>query len=136
MSDGEDCGVAAVLLMLAGRRAQCKRAGEWNDPACLDPKSIILVQSGAHSIARSVGLDDNETQVASGTLDDGKDLLPKAEISIEQAIAAAKTAASGRRRRRLTWNTTRATSSSTLMLATTTLKSMPLPARCLGSGTD
>ena len=53
------------------------------------------VESGAHSAARRVGIDDNETQVAPGTLDDGKDLLPQAGISIDQAIAAAKKAASG-----------------------------------------
>ena len=56
---------------------------------------VHAVESGAHSFARRVGLNDDESQVAPGTLDDGKDLLPQAKISIEQAIAAAKTAAIG-----------------------------------------
>lgn len=34
-------------------------------------------------------------QSQAGTLDDGKDLLPRAGITIEQAIAAARTAATG-----------------------------------------
>lgn len=38
---------------------------------------------------------DDEQQVAAGTLDDGADLLPQAKISVDQAIATAKTAASG-----------------------------------------
>jgi uncharacterized membrane protein YkoI len=39
--------------------------------------------------------DDGEAQVPSGTLDDGKDLLPQAGITIDAAIAAAKTAGPG-----------------------------------------
>ena len=39
--------------------------------------------------------EDGEIQAPSGTLDDGKDLLPQAGITLEQAIAAAQGAASG-----------------------------------------
>jgi uncharacterized membrane protein YkoI len=39
--------------------------------------------------------DDGEAQVPSGTLDDGKDLLPQAGITIDAAIAAAQSAGSG-----------------------------------------
>jgi len=39
--------------------------------------------------------EDGDVAVPSGTLDDGKDLLPQAGITIDQAIAAAQTAASG-----------------------------------------
>ena len=38
---------------------------------------------------------DDEAQVPSGTLDDGKELLPQAGITIEAAIAAAQSAATG-----------------------------------------
>src|SRR3989304_455832 len=38
---------------------------------------------------------DDEAQVPSGTLDDGKDLLPQARITIDAAIAAAQSAATG-----------------------------------------
>ncbi|HEU4758386.1 MAG TPA: PepSY domain-containing protein [Dehalococcoidia bacterium] len=37
----------------------------------------------------------DEAKVASGQIDDGKDLLPQASITLGQAIAAAQTAASG-----------------------------------------
>lgn len=39
--------------------------------------------------------DANETPVAAGTLDDGQELLPLAQITIDEAIAAAQGAASG-----------------------------------------
>jgi len=38
---------------------------------------------------------DDEAQVPSGTLDDGKELLPQARITIDAAIAAAQSAATG-----------------------------------------
>ena len=39
--------------------------------------------------------EDGDIQAPGGTLDDGKDLLPQAGITLEQAIAAAQGAASG-----------------------------------------
>jgi uncharacterized membrane protein YkoI len=45
------------------------------------------------SLARMVGIE--EDSVAPGTLDDGKDLLPQAKISLEQAVAAAQASTSG-----------------------------------------
>jgi uncharacterized membrane protein YkoI len=39
--------------------------------------------------------DDSAEQQQSGVLDDGKDLLPQAQITLDQAIAAAQSAASG-----------------------------------------
>jgi uncharacterized membrane protein YkoI len=39
--------------------------------------------------------DDSTEQHQSGVLDDGKDLLPQASITLDQAIAAAQSAASG-----------------------------------------
>jgi uncharacterized membrane protein YkoI len=51
-------------------------------------------QSRIAQVAHFVGIDD-ETQAAPGTIDDGKDLLPQAKISLEQAIAAAQGSASG-----------------------------------------
>jgi len=39
--------------------------------------------------------EDGDAAVPSGTLDDGKDLLPQAGITVDQAIAAAQAAASG-----------------------------------------
>ena len=71
--------VAAVLLILAGGALDASAQGNGGSSAA-HPMSIVhAVESGAHSAARLVGIDDNETQVAPGTLDDGKDLLPQAE---------------------------------------------------------
>jgi uncharacterized membrane protein YkoI len=53
------------------------------------------VKSHALDLADRLGIGDDESQVAPGTLDDGKDLLPQAKISIDQAIEAAKGAQSG-----------------------------------------
>ena len=39
--------------------------------------------------------EDGDERVSSGTLDDGKDLLPQARITVEQAITAAQGAATG-----------------------------------------
>lgn len=39
--------------------------------------------------------EDGDIQAPSGTLDDGKDLLPQAGITLEEAVAAAQGAASG-----------------------------------------
>jgi uncharacterized membrane protein YkoI len=47
-------------------------------------------QSGDQNAA-----ENGDATAPSGTLDDGKDLLPQAGITIDQAIAAAQTAASG-----------------------------------------
>jgi uncharacterized membrane protein YkoI len=47
-------------------------------------------QSGDQNAA-----EDGDATAPSGTLDDGKDLLPQAGITLEQAVAAAQSAASG-----------------------------------------
>ena len=86
----------AVVLVLIGAGAMRVSANSGGMPRGSHPISIAhAVESGAHSFARFAGLEDGESQVAPGTLDDGKDLLPQAKISTEQAIAAAKTAATG-----------------------------------------
>jgi uncharacterized membrane protein YkoI len=41
------------------------------------------------------GRNEDESQVAAGTLDDGASLLPQAEITLEAAVQAARGAASG-----------------------------------------
>ena len=61
--------------------------------------AVTLVAPGGSAIAdgarQAVGIDDNGPPENAGKLDDGKDLLPQAEITLEQAIASAQTAASG-----------------------------------------
>jgi uncharacterized membrane protein YkoI len=53
------------------------------------------LRSGASSFRSFVGLADDDAPVAAGTLDDGEELLPQAEITLDQAVAAAQTASSG-----------------------------------------
>lgn len=58
------------------------------------PGILGSARSEVASLARFVGIDDEAT-VAPGTLDDGKELLPKATITLEQAVAAAQASTSG-----------------------------------------
>jgi uncharacterized membrane protein YkoI len=60
------------------------------------PGMLLVLGAGA-AVAVSASNDDdvNEVSVAPGTIDDGKDLLPQAKITLEQAIAAAQGAESG-----------------------------------------
>ena len=86
----------AVVLLVIARGALRVSANSAGISKGTQPVSMVhAVESGAHSFARLVGLEGDESQVAPGTLDDGKDLLPQAKISIEQAIAAAQSSASG-----------------------------------------
>ena len=58
-------------------------------------RSVFAAARGeAVRLARLVGVD--EQHVAPGTLDDGKELLPQAKITLEQVVAAAQTAESGK----------------------------------------
>lgn len=45
--------------------------------------------------ADAAEVEGGDAQAQSGTLDDGKDLLPQARITVEQAVAAAQAIASG-----------------------------------------
>ena len=56
---------------------------------------IESVQAKATDLADLVGLGDDEGSVAPGTIDDGKDLLPQATITLDQAIQAAQAAVPG-----------------------------------------
>jgi uncharacterized membrane protein YkoI len=56
----------------------------------------IEQQDGDQNEADDVNeAEDSDAQAPSGTLDDGKELLPQASITLDQAIAAAQSAASG-----------------------------------------
>jgi len=60
------------------------------------PSAILdSVRAHASNLADRLGISDDESPVAPGTLDDGQDLLPQAQISLEQAIEAAKAAQTG-----------------------------------------
>ena len=63
--------------------------------AVLALSAAVLGGSAVGASADESDNDANETPVAAGTLDDGQDLLPLAQITIDEAIAAAQGAASG-----------------------------------------
>jgi uncharacterized membrane protein YkoI len=86
--------LAVVLLVIAGGALRVSANSAGISKGTQPVSMVHAVESGAHSFARLVGLEGDESQVAPGTLDDGKDLLPQAKISIEQAIAAAQSSAS------------------------------------------
>ena len=87
--------LVAVTLLLAGGALSASAQGSHPSRASHSMSLVRAVQSGAHSAARFIGIEDGEARVAPGTLDDGKELLPKAKITIDQAVAAARTAATG-----------------------------------------
>jgi len=71
---------------------------------CSDPTGVAAAEEAnagpdTDNIEEQCGdqnaAEDGDVAVPSGTLDDGKDLLPQAGITIDKAIAAAQTAASG-----------------------------------------
>jgi uncharacterized membrane protein YkoI len=78
--------VAAVMAVVGTFTASA------NGPStnAAHPKSLLS------SVAGLIGLGDDEAQVPPGILDDGKDLLPQATLSLDQAIKAAQGADSGK----------------------------------------
>jgi uncharacterized membrane protein YkoI len=58
------------------------------------PGIVASARGQLESLAELIGLDDEES-LAPGTLDDGKDLLPQATITLDQAIAAAQASTPG-----------------------------------------
>jgi hypothetical protein len=56
---------------------------------------VDSIHTHVTNLADRLGVGDDESQVAPGTLDDGKDFLPEAKISIDEAVHAAKGAQSG-----------------------------------------
>jgi uncharacterized membrane protein YkoI len=64
--------------------------------ASVNPSNVISsARSHMVDLASSLGIGEDEGQVAPGTLDDGKDLLPQSKITIDQAIEAAEGAEDG-----------------------------------------
>jgi uncharacterized membrane protein YkoI len=87
--------LAVVLIVIAGGAIRVSASSGEMARGSHPVSMVHAVESGAHTLARRVGLEEDESQVAPGTLDDGKDLLPQAKISIEAAIAAARSSATG-----------------------------------------
>lgn len=69
----------------------------WRGAAVVALGATILGGSAAGASVRvsQVGPGDDDAPAASGTIDDGKELLSRARITLEQAIQAAQGSASG-----------------------------------------
>lgn len=75
----------------------CDQKGEADDAAeaSVQEADTDNVEEECDDQNDADGAEEHEVQAASGQLDDGKDLLPQAGITLDQAIAAAQSAASG-----------------------------------------
>jgi hypothetical protein len=90
-------GVAGLLLGLATLSAGVLGASAQNSNSVSPshPTSILsLARSGLSDFAAKIGVDD-EGQGRPGAIDDGKDLLPQAKITLDQAIKNAEAAYPG-----------------------------------------
>jgi uncharacterized membrane protein YkoI len=86
----------ASCLVLAGLVTAGARASGQDGPTSTSASSVLsAVRSHASELGERLGITEDESQVAPGTLDDGRELLPQAQITIDQAIEAAKAARSG-----------------------------------------
>ena len=97
--NGKRAVIAATALggalLAVGTIAASARATTGPAPQSWTATSLIeRGRSRFEEIAAWVGLDD-EGDVAPGTIDDGRDLLPLASVTLEDAIAAARDAGSG-----------------------------------------
>jgi uncharacterized membrane protein YkoI len=79
-------GIVAAVMTAVGTFTA---SANGPSPSAAHPKSLLSNAEGL------LGLGDDEAQVPAGTLDDGKDLLSQATISIDQAIKAAQGTDSG-----------------------------------------
>src|SRR5437773_3729044 len=87
-------GVVALALGAAIVGGGAVSAQTAHSTAGTHPTSLLAsARDRVESLAHLVGIE--EESVAPGTLDDGKDLLPQAKISLEQAVAAAQASTSG-----------------------------------------
>jgi hypothetical protein len=88
---GIACGVAILGGGALTASARSPQSGSAAHPASI----FGSVRSGATELTHLVGIDD-EAQVAPGTIDDGKELLPQAKITLEQAIQTAQNSHPGK----------------------------------------
>lgn len=80
---------AGVLLVGGGVASAATPNGDGSG------SQTAIVRSVGHGVSRLAELVGIEDQVAPGTIDDGKELLPQAAITLDQAIAAAQATGPG-----------------------------------------
>jgi uncharacterized membrane protein YkoI len=86
--------VAVGATVLGGGAIGATAARTEIGPTARSSSLLASARSSVESLAELIGIEDDDA-AASGTLDDGEELLPQASISLERAVAAAQGAASG-----------------------------------------
>lgn len=86
-------GVAALGTGLALLSGEAASAYMLVEPIAKAP--VALTRAASDRVMLTLGQQDDSVVVPAGTLDDGKDLLPQATISIDDAIAAAQAGVEG-----------------------------------------
>jgi hypothetical protein len=85
--------LAVGVLVLGGWQLHAGATG--NRASLGSPSSLVAsTQQGATDVAEWLGIGEEQPFVP-GTLDDGKELLPQATLTVEQAVQAAQSAATG-----------------------------------------
>lgn len=81
----------ALGLTIVGGGALSASADTGQSVRASHPGSVVTsVRSGASNLLSSLGIGDEDVSAGPGKIDDGKELLPKATISLDQAIQAAQ----------------------------------------------
>ena len=86
------CGLGIVLLGGASSGVAAFTGAPDRAP---HTSAFNAIQTAAGHLGEVLGIDDFDSEVAPGTLDDGADLLPQAGITLEEAISVAQRAADG-----------------------------------------
>jgi hypothetical protein len=60
------------------------------------PSVITAVRSAGLDLLSSLGIEDDESSAVPGQIDDGKELLPQAKITLDEAIQAAQASHAGK----------------------------------------
>jgi hypothetical protein len=86
----------ALGLTIVGGGALSASADNGQSVRSSNPGSVATsIRSGASSLLSSLGIGDEEDSAGAGKIDDGKDLLPQAKITLDEAIQAAQASHSG-----------------------------------------
>ena len=87
--------VALAIGLLVLGSWQLHAGANGNQASFGSPSSLVAsAKQGATDVAEWLGIGE-EQPVAPGTLDDGKELLSQANLTVEQAVQAAQSAATG-----------------------------------------
>jgi uncharacterized membrane protein YkoI len=85
--------LASLGLVAATLGGGVASANSVNDPVPAAP--LAIARAAVDQATLTANQSDDAVVVAAGTLDDGRELLPLAQVSLDEAIAAAQAAVPG-----------------------------------------